>query len=133
MIAPAAMTWAEWNQARLLAEFAALRRRLGDTAADAAAYPEEEMDRPAAIDSLTVAFNLSAFERELVLLCAGVEMDPALRDACAQLTGNGKRGCVTFGLAMAVLAGPHWSALAPSAPLRRFRLIEMESGQGLAD
>jgi len=74
---------------------------------------------------------LSEFESELLLLCAGVEMEPALAERCAELAGRPQRSAVTFGLAMAVLSDSHWSALSPAAPLRRHRLIEMEPGQGL--
>ena len=33
--------------------------------------------------------------------------------------------------AISALAEPHWSALAPSRPLRRFRLIEVELAHGV--
>ena len=134
MIAQANMTWAEWNQSVLLAEFAMLRRRLGEARDGDLEYPENQVEgtaAPSAIDALTAAFGLSSFEREILLLCAGVEMDPALRELCEQHSGGGKRAAVTFGLGMAMLASPHWSALAPSSPLRRFRLVEMDSGHGL--
>jgi predicted nucleic acid-binding protein len=57
-------------------------------------------------------------------------MESAMAERCGELTGRPQRCLVTFALAMAVLPDPHWSALAPTAPLRRYRLIEMESGQG---
>ena len=47
------------------------------------------------------------------------------------MVGRSQRSSITFALALATLADPHWSALAPSAPLRRFRLIDMEGEQGL--
>ena len=68
---------------------------------------------------------------KLLLLCAGVEMDSALAGLSAQASGRPQRTDITFSLAMATLADPHWSALVPSAPLRRFRLIEMEPGHGV--
>ena len=112
-----------------------LRRRLaGQAGGDPATQlPEqmEPMEQPPAIDALTALFHLSKFERELLLLCAGVEMESALAERCAELGGRPQRGCVTFGLAMSVLADPHWSALAPSSPLRRHHLIEMDGGHGL--
>ena len=58
-------------------------------------------------------------------------MDSALAAHCSEIAGRPQRHCVTFSLAMATLKDPHWSALAPSSPLRRFRLIEMETGHGL--
>jgi hypothetical protein len=125
------ISWEEQNKAHLLREFAMLRERLGDApTGEMAEWRPGALERPAAIDALTAIFELSTFERELLLLCAGVEMDPALGERCAQLVGRPQRGFVTFGLAMSVLSDPHWSALAPSSPLRRFRLIEMESGHG---
>jgi len=124
--------WLEQNQAYLIRAFAALRRRVGDAAVstvdEAALAP---MTPPAAIDTLADTFALSTFERELLLLCAGVEMDSALAAHCTQASGRSRPGEITFALALASLENPHWSALAPSGPLRRFRLIEMEQGHGV--
>ena len=124
-------TWVEQNLQYLLREFAILRSRLEDESEiDEHKWRLEKMEKPSAIDALTALFELSTFERELLLLCAAVEMDSEIGERCAQLVGRPQRGFVTFGLAMSVLADPHWSALAPSSPLRRYRLIEMESGHG---
>jgi hypothetical protein len=126
-------SWAEQNRAALLREFTALRRRLGDERVDERGelFEDEEWEQPPAIDVLRAAFGLNLFERELLLLCAGVEMESALAERCAELSGRPPRSPVTFGLAMAVLADAHWAALAPSAPLRRHRLIEVETAEGL--
>jgi hypothetical protein len=139
MTVTASMTWAEQNQVVLMREFAALRKRLGCGAelsyvSDGEEHDELDggMERAAAVDEVTRVFGLSQFERELLLLCAGVEMESAMAERCGEMTGRPQRCFVTFALAMAVLADPHWSALAPTAPLRRYRLIEMETGQGFA-
>lgn len=124
-----APSWTEANQSRLVAEFARLRRQLD--ADEVEASEEIPLEPPAAIDVLTEIFGLSAFERDVLLVCAGVEMDSALSARCAKLAGRTQSGCLTFGLALAMLADPHWSALAPLSPLRRYRLIEIEAGQGL--
>ena len=128
------MPWEQRNQHYLVREFAALRRRLGEVVVDTHASEtgsEKPMDPPAAIDMLTAIFELSAFEREILLLLAGVEMDSALASLCSELAGRAQRNALTFSLMLATLKDPHWSALAPSAPLRRYRLIEVESGHGL--
>ncbi len=133
------VTWAEANREVLLREFAELRRRLSGEQAQTEFSPEavhgfspqDEMQPASAIAELTQVFGLSLFERELLLLCAGVEMDSALAERCAELVGSPQRCFVTFALAMAVLRDPHWSALAPTSPLRRYRLIEMETRHGL--
>lgn len=120
--------WQETNQSALVAEFAALRRRLDGE--PVAVIESAAGGSPTAIDTLTEIFELSAFERELLLLLAGVEMDSALAAWVAEVEG-GKRSGVTFSLALATLGSPHWSALAATAPLRRWRLISLEAGHGV--
>jgi hypothetical protein len=90
-----------------------------------------EMEPAPAINQLVEVFRLTAFERDLLLLCAGVEMDSALSAQCAEAHGSQQRSAPTFGLALASLAAPHWSALTPAGPLRRFRLIHLDTGYGL--
>jgi hypothetical protein len=86
---------------------------------------------PAALQQLGDAFELSSFERELLLLCAGVELEPGIGAWCAALHGNPQATRPTIGLAMAALPGAHWSAISPLAPLRRWKLIEVGSGPTL--
>lgn len=86
---------------------------------------------PPALETLCAAFNLSPFERDIVLLCAGVELDSTFAALCAAAQGDLTRAYPTFGLALAALADSHWSALVPNAPLRRWRLIEIVAGGGL--
>ncbi len=133
-----AVSWAEANQDLLVSEFASLRRRFGANGFPAATEENAALqelrtalDPPAAIDQLTAVFALSDFERQILLLAAGIEMDSGLAGQVSERLGGERRAYVTFGLALATLDGPHWSALAPSAPLRRSRLIEMEQGYGL--
>jgi hypothetical protein len=135
MLAPNETAWRELNQSYLVAEFARLTALLddnpqteGDSAGDAI---RERMPAPPAIETLAALFELSAFERDLLLLCAGVEMDSALAKRCAEILGRGPRAAASFGLALATLAEPHWSALAPTRPLRRYRLLELDAGHGL--
>ena len=127
--------WIEANQAYLVAEFARLRSLLDSNAQEHSGAGVKQahaaLERPAAIDHLSELFELSAFERDILLLCAGVEMDSKLAALCGEAQGKPQRANATFGLAMAVLPDSHWSALTPSRPLRRFRLLELESDRGL--
>ncbi|VVB95213.1 Proteasome-activating nucleotidase [uncultured archaeon] len=84
------------------------------------------MSAPPALDTLCAVFSLSRFERNVLLLCAGVELDSTFASMCAQ--GDPKRAFPTFSLALAILPEPHWSALTPVSPLRHFRLIEIGPG-----
>ncbi len=119
--------WTEANQAFLSAELARLKALLrGESAESARGQVEASRARlgdPAAIEWLAERFGLSPFERDLLLLTAAVEMDSEVAALCAA-AGNGQGPWASFGLALAVLPEPHWSALTPARPLRQWRLIE---------
>jgi predicted nucleic acid-binding protein len=129
----ASTDWTTGNQQVLVAEFGRLKARLrGQDEGPARASVEAAragMELPAAIDTLVSRFGLTPFERDLLLLAAGVEMDSDLAALCASRTESGNSPVPTFGLALAVLADPHWSALAPPRPLRYWRMLE-KSGEG---
>ncbi|MGW3431519.1 AAA family ATPase [Streptomyces melanosporofaciens] len=81
---------------------------------------------PATLDALVACFGLSTFERQLVLLAAAAELDPTAAARCAAASGDPTRTYPTFSLALAALDEPHWSALTPVSPLRRWRLTELD-------
>jgi hypothetical protein len=91
----------------------------------------DAMPATPALEALVEAFGLSPFERDVVLLCAGVELDASFGAACAAAHGDARRTQPTFGLALAALPHAHWSALAPDGPLRRWRLVEATAGHAL--
>ncbi len=91
------------------------------------------MSAPPALEELCDAFGLSAFERTIVLMCAAMELESSFPALCARAHGDTQRPFPTFSLALAALPQPHWSVLAPSAPLRHWRLIELESSSSLVN
>ena len=126
------ISWTEANQNYLVAQFAWLKSLLrADDKLMAAAAKKLRLaiTPPAASDRLADLFKLSDFERCLVLLCAGVEMDSELAGLCAQAQGHLPRA--SFGLALAILPESHWSALSNARPLRHFRMIEVDGAAGL--
>jgi len=84
-------------------------------------------ERSSALDELCAVFGLSPFERDVLLLCAGVELDARM----AALFANDDPPQPTFSLALSALPGAHWSALAPHAALRYWRLINVGDGATL--
>jgi hypothetical protein len=125
--------WTDANHRLLVAELTRLKALLADEPIEEARQRVEtcraSLASPAAIDQLSYRLGLSAFERDVLLLCAGVEMDTALATLCA---GRGARGAwATFSTALAILPDAHWSALTPMRPLRRWRLVEPEEGTTL--
>jgi hypothetical protein len=134
-MAKAGHSWSEANQRYLVAELRRLKVRLSAIEDGAASIAEESRELPpgsAAIDVVTKLFGLSAFERDVLLLCAGVEMDAEFARLCGAARGCPQHPFATFGLALAVLDNAHWSALAAPSPLRRWRLIEVDDGASLS-
>ncbi len=130
--------WTEANQRFLSAELARLAALLnrgdGEQALAELAAARASLDHraePAAIDVLARTFGLSRFERDVLLLCAGVELDARLAQLCGEAQGQPQRPYATFGLALGALAEPHWSAITPVRPLRRLRLIEVDDSASL--
>ncbi|MEP6762793.1 MAG: AAA family ATPase [Gemmatimonadaceae bacterium] len=134
------MTGSEWSTANqhdvaqsLDRVLAALAHHAGVEApapsVEAAAIPRNEVAE-LALASLVRLFGLSSFERDIVLLCAGIELDARFAPVLANAIADGTKRGPTFGLALAFLPDAHWSALAPDAPLRAWRLVEL-SGTGL--
>ena len=124
--------WAAENHSHLVAELARVRAAITGRPVDGIELSEfsaEPMSGPSAIEHVVGAFGLSSFERDVLLLCAGVELDADFAAAIRQV--QGKRAAPSFGLALGTLSDPHWSALTPNAPLRYWRMIEVGPGEGL--
>jgi ATP-dependent 26S proteasome regulatory subunit len=148
--------WDDANQRYLLAALALVRHALKEQSArlrsqeksgESHEQLQKEVDEataslpaPAALARLRAVFRLSPFERDLLLLCAGIELDSGFRLLCAQATGqeiadlptgSTQLTLPTFSLALAALPGAHWDALAPGSPLRYWRLITLGNGPTL--
>jgi hypothetical protein len=143
--------WHAANQRYLIARLAVIRAALtrhaarangaadGEAAADETATNADAMlDEatrallaPAALDTLCAAFSLSPFERDVLLMCAGVELDSTFAPTCAAAHANPQRPFPTFSLALAALPDAHWTALSPAGPLRRWRLIDVGAADSL--
>lgn len=80
-----------------------------------------------ALDTLCHIFGLSDFETMVLLLCAGVELKSSIADLCAKANGQDHQNSkyATFEIALSIFENAHWSALSPSSPLRRFKLINL--------
>jgi hypothetical protein len=128
------VNWPELNRKWLVSELERLRRAI-DPSQDPEPAEAGEAGFEPALEHCALLFGLSRFERDLLLLAAGVELDGKLRQAVAKASSLlVERGIAqpTFALAFATLADPHWDAMSPQAPLRRWKLIEMEEALALA-
>ena len=141
----ATRNWEEANQTCLVAALSEMRAtltrflaRLGEPVA-ADEKPEtsslEEvratMPAPPALETLCATFGLSSFERKVLLMCAGVELDSRFRSIFAAASKELRHSLPTFGLALAAFEDAHWSALVPARPLRHWHLLEIMPGDTL--
>jgi hypothetical protein len=132
-------TWHEANQRSLRAAVArvkdALERHVNTGITpwprDTDRSPNGSEPETSALDRLCAIFGVSPFERDILVLCAGVELDAGVAPLCAAAQGDPERAYPTFSLALAALPGAHWSALTPQAPLRYWRLIDIGPGASL--
>lgn len=71
--------------------------------------------------------GLSTFERQVLLLCAAMELDTRTAELCnqAQYQQTQSRPYPTFALALALFDNPAWDVLSPERPLRYWRLLEI--------
>lgn len=106
-----------------------IARTQGKSASDP--IPDSSIATQTTLRSLCHAFNLSPFEQDLLLLCAGVELSGSIAQLCATAQGSPQLAYPTFSLALAALPDAHWSAIAPVSPLRHWRLIEVSNGDSL--
>lgn len=102
------------------------------TAEDKSAPPQTESPtepwlQPAPLARLGDLFQLSLFERLILLLCVALELEPQVQNLCAQAHGNPSQAFATLGLALVVLPEPHLSVLSTRSPLQRWHLIQPES------
>ncbi len=140
--------WQSANQRFLTAALAVLRVALqrhaallnnqtgvnleGKAEQEALEQARAAMPSPAAMEALSAKFRLSAFEKDVLLLCAGLELDATFAGLCAAAHGDSQRPYPTFSLALSAFPEAYWSAITPIAPLRRWRLLEVAPGQTLA-
>jgi hypothetical protein len=85
----------------------------------------ESRERPPALVLLAQRLGLSEFERQVLLLCAAMELDTRIPGLCARAQQDAARPFPTFALALALFDQPAWDVLSPERPLRYWRLLEI--------
>ncbi|PMP82290.1 MAG: hypothetical protein C0183_10620 [Roseiflexus castenholzii] len=92
-------TWERINHRALETALARVREALerylarlnhvSSTASDRPSFLESDSaDERSALDTLCATFRLSPFERDLLALCAGVELDAGIATLCAEAQGD---------------------------------------------
>lgn len=137
------LDWTTANQRCLAAELAVLKSLIYPAVAELREGVEEseasrdfqkaraDLPAPPALDWLCQAFGLSPFERALLILAAAPELDSSFSTSIANSSHSTGNPLPTFSLALAMLPEAHWDALANSAPLRYWKLIDLGGSASL--
>jgi AAA+ superfamily predicted ATPase len=88
---------------------------------------------PPSLRRLAERFGLGESETGVIALCAAAEWDRSIAAICARWHGEPARCWPSYGLAVELLGGGEWAALAPSCSVRRWRLVDVAPGIGISD
>ena len=126
MKTPPISHWHQENLAELIHATDYIRQSLENKLEDKAIQPlEPDAILPiSALATLCRLLYLTEFERDILLLCTCLEIDPSLAQLCAKLQGNPQLNYPTLALAIATFPHASWSVLSPQNPLQSWRLIE---------
>ncbi len=80
---------------------------------------------PFALDILCSQFNLSEFERNILLMCVGIELDPNFHTLITQATDSSPQNYPRLSLALAALPQSNLRILSRQSPLQYWQLIEI--------
>jgi hypothetical protein len=87
--------------------------------------PSAAIEPPPALELLAKRLGLTDFEKNVLLLCAAMELDTRTGGLCALALGEPAYPYPTFALALTLFDKPAWDAMSPERPLRYWRLIEV--------
>jgi len=85
----------------------------------------EDNDPPPALNLLANHLGLTIFDRHVLALCTAMELDTRIAGLCANAQADLNKPYPTFALAFQLFDDPDWNSLSPHAPLRHWRLLEI--------
>jgi hypothetical protein len=135
--------WQATSARHLIASLAVVRRALQQTVVrlgrNDASFQHEavQLEDPAQIASslqtapvlerLVQRFDLTNFERSVLVLCAGMELEPDFGMLCGLINGSAASNWPTFSLAFTVFPEQaYWAATTDFGALYRWRLVHVE-------
>ncbi|NET68724.1 MAG: ATP-binding protein [Moorea sp. SIO1G6] len=131
-MAPLSQTnWYHSNFSTLLQEIARVRNYLEKyiEGKENQQTVTEFVDNTSALAQLCDKFHLTPIERDILLMCAGMEIEPMFPSLCAKAQKNSpNKNFPTLSLAFDALPGPNWRVLSPQRPLLYWQLLQIEPG-----
>ena len=130
--------WKQLNLNYLMQEIARVQSKLYEktatterTTIKTKSFDLEETELEQLIPSFSLnrinkRFGLSPFEKDILLLCVGMELERGWGLLCGEAQGSKITNYPTFSLALSSLDYAHLNAITPDSPLRHWRLIELK-------
>ena len=87
-----------------------------------------DIDESSTLAELCRIFDLTQFERDILLLCAAVELDPYVGELCAKLQGNEALNYPTLALPLSHFPRASMTVLSQLCPLQYWRLLSFGKG-----
>lgn len=131
--------WQELNKNYLMQELARVQKKICDKTNneelltikpqnfDLEPQELEQLIPYFALEVIKDRFQLSPFETDILLLCAGMELDRSWGLLCGEAQGSNCTNYPTFSLALSAFDCPHWDGIIPDAPLRNWQLIQLKN------
>jgi ATPase family associated with various cellular activities (AAA) len=96
-----------------------------ETAAWSALMTADHPGDPFPLALLSRSFELSDFERDVLLLAVAMELDTRIPALCARAQHDPAAPYPTFALALTTFDRPSWDVLSLERPLRRWQLVDV--------
>ncbi len=90
----------------------------------------ETSEPPPSLILLGQLLGLTPFDRNVLALCAALELDTRIAPLCARVHDDPNKAFPTFALAFALFDDPDWNSLSPHGALRYWRLLEINQPDG---
>ncbi|MEM9538867.1 MAG: ATP-binding protein [Cyanobacteria bacterium P01_E01_bin.42] len=92
---------------------------------------QEDLPAESRLGQLVATFNLSSFERDVLLMAAGLEIDPSFNLYFAKAQGKPTLNYPTLSLAIAALPTAQWQVVSRQSALHYWRLIQCKESNAL--
>jgi AAA+ superfamily predicted ATPase len=89
-------------------------------------WPSDNILLPS-LETLSRKFHLSQFEKMMLVLCIGAEIDGQISTLCSKIYNNPEVKFPTFDIAFRAFPNPQWKAILPDSNLRRYQLIQISN------
>ncbi|MEJ2003728.1 MAG: ATP-binding protein [Cyclobacteriaceae bacterium] len=93
----------------------------------------DDPDRMSNLEVLVQSFGLNPFERNILLICAGVQVKDKYGKLVSRWQENSESVHPGFGLMLKGLSDPNWAAISSGSPLFRWNLMHMSADSVLVN